>query len=100
MNEDQRQQVKDYLEQITGVPVKDRRIKAIQVNPSHHSLPPLYIEVGKVCSHLEPDAEPEKVLAIFETTVFLVCTPKRGGGKGLPYFFAREDVHKVEFMEA
>lgn len=99
VTEEARERIRTYLEQLTGVKVRDRKVKGIRVNPSQHSLPPLHIEVGKVCANLEPEAPPEKVLAIFEATVYLVCTATRGAGQGLPYFFAREDVTKVEFME-
>jgi hypothetical protein len=93
-----RNQIRSYLEDFTGQRLKAREIKSIDVNPSHHSLPPLHIEVGKVCALLEPDAPPQRVLAIFEASVFLVCTRARGFGRGLPYFFAKEDVSRVETL--
>ncbi|MFH2056058.1 MAG: hypothetical protein ABIJ61_08880 [bacterium] len=92
-----REQIKTYLETDLEIKVKERAIRAIKVNPSQHAQPPLHIVVGKVCAHLEPDAPPEQVLAIFDATTFLVCTATRGAGSGLPYFFAREDVRRVEF---
>lgn len=94
-----REEIKQYLEGFKRLRIRDRTIKAIDVNPSHHSQPPLHIEVGKTCAHLEPDAPPQLVVAIFEAAVFLVCTPERGAGIGLPYFFAREDVTRVKLFE-
>jgi hypothetical protein len=57
------------------------------------------IEVGRTYSELEPGSPLEKVLAIFESVSFLVCTERRGIAEGLPYFFAREDVRRVERIE-
>ncbi len=57
------------------------------------------IIVGQWYENLEPESPLEKVIAIFESTVFLVCTPQRGGEKGMPYFFHRQDVQKVEYEE-
>ena len=76
-------------------PIKKRRIKAIKVNAAYRWQPPLYIEVGNTCAHLEPDGGPEDIIAIFESTTFLVVTPDHGFKKGFPYFFAKEDVHQV-----
>jgi hypothetical protein len=36
------------------------------------------------------------VVAIFESVSYLVCTPDRGAGEGLPYFFTRNEVREVE----
>lgn len=95
----EREQIRKYLEDDLDIKVKERLIRAINVNPSQHAQPPLHIVVGEVCAHLEPDAPPEKVLAIFDATTFLVCTETRGAGVGLPYFFAREDVRRVELFD-
>lgn len=94
-----REQIKAYLENDLDMKVKARAIRCIDVNPSQHAQPPLHIEVGKLCANLEPEAPPERVLAIFDATVFLVCTATRGAGVGLPYFFAREDVRRVELFD-
>ena len=45
------------------------------------------IEVGVECANLEQNADPERVLYIFESTVFLVCTTKKGASSGIPYLF-------------
>ncbi len=94
-----REQIRKYLIDDLDLEIRDRRIKSLNVNPSQHAQPPLHIVVGQTCAHLEPDAPPEKVLAIFDATVFLVCTATRGAGVGLPYFFARGDVRRVELFE-
>jgi hypothetical protein len=93
-----RDEIQAYLETNFEISIKERRIKAITVNPTQQALPPLDIAVGRKCANLEPAAPPELVLAIFDATTFLVCTPDRGAGRGLPYFFAREDVRRVELM--
>jgi hypothetical protein len=94
-----REQIKGYLEEAFDMKIRDRAIRAIKVNPTQQALPPLDVRVGRPCANLEPGAASEEVLAIFDSTVFLVCTPSRGAGRGLPYFFAREDVRNVELME-
>jgi len=79
--------------------IRPRRIRAIRVNPTSQLLPPLFIEVGKVCRNLEAGAPPEEVLAIFESSTFLVITRSRGLNNNLPYFFSKEDVHEVMEMK-
>ncbi len=83
-----------------NVKFRPKKIKSITVNPASHALPKMKIVVGKEYRHLEPEqAIPETVLAIFEATTFMVCTRNRGVEKGIPYFFAREDVLNVEVAE-
>ena len=91
--------IRAYLEQLIGKKLRPKRIRAILVNPTSQLLPKMYLEVGRSYSGLEPGAPKEKVVAIFETASFLVCTPDRGAGKGLPYFFSRQDILRVEEME-
>ncbi len=79
--------------------VKKRRIKAIKINSAYHWQPPLYIEVGKKVGPLEPDAPPELIVAIYESSAFMVVTPKHGYDEGLPHFFAKEDVQQVVEFE-
>jgi len=87
------------LEKSTAAKIRHKRIKALTVNPASHSLPKMHIVVGGEYENLEPDAPLDKVLAIFESTTFLVCTRDRGVERGIPYFFAREDVLEVEEMK-
>jgi hypothetical protein len=75
--------------------IRKRRIKAIKVNSAYRWQPPLFIEVGKECAHLQPEGSPELIVAIFESSTFVVVTPDHGYKKGLPYFFAKEDVQQV-----
>ncbi len=89
----------EYLKGTMKAPLRERRIRGVVVNPANHWQPKMHIEVGKFYSDLEYGAPEEQVLAIFESTVFYVCTPTRGGGKGCPYLFAKEDVKKVAFFE-
>ena len=75
--------------------IRTKRIRAIKVNSSYHWQPPLFIEVGKMCSHLEQNGPAERIVAIFESTAFLVCTRDHGVEKGMPHFFSRQDVRNV-----
>ena len=99
LTKDELDRLRQRLEESMHVRIRAKYIKRLHVNPTHQLLPEMHIEVGKTYRNLEPGAPPEKVIAIFESTVFLVCTRKRGMEKGLPYFFAREDVRLVEEME-
>ena len=91
-----RPEVQRRLEKSLGAKIRARNIYSITVNPASHQMPKMKIEVGRSYKNLEPEAKSEKVLAIFESTTFLVCTQKRGLENGLPYFFARGDVVRVE----
>lgn len=93
------QNIKNYLEDLTGKKVRGKKIRALGVNPLYHGQSKRLIEVGKYYADLEPEAPAEQVVAIFETTLFCVCTPSRGAGQGLPYFFTRESVYIVEEMK-
>jgi len=93
------EEIKAYIEQLTRHRVRDKKIRAIGVNPLYHGTPKRLLEVGHYYADLEPGAPAQKIVAIFETTLFCVCTPERGAGTGLPYFFTRESVYCVELME-
>ncbi|MBD3404455.1 hypothetical protein GF420_16305 [candidate division GN15 bacterium] len=93
------EQVRMRLEETVKGRIKPRRIRAIDVNSSQHWQPPLHIEVGRRCAHLEKDAPVEEVLAIFESTAFMVCTQSRGVDTPLPYYFSREDVRRVVYAD-
>ena len=96
LSEEEWRRVHEYVQEGSRAPVKEKRIRAITVNPAYRWQPKIRIEVGRYYSNLEPDAPREQVIAIFESASFLVCTPSRGGGRGVPYFFSREDVRQVE----
>lgn len=89
------QELLEYLRKTMKVSVKEKRIKAITVNSANHWQPKMHIEVGRCYRDLEKDAPCEKVTAIFESTVFYVCTATRGDMTGFPYLFARPDVKQV-----
>ena len=93
------EELKDWLGTQLKPAIKGRRIKAIKVNSAYRWQPPLYIEVGKSCADLEQDGGPEEILAIYESTTFLVVTPEHGNKKGLPYFFAKQDVNRIVPLE-
>ena len=99
ITENRREEIRAELERSIGVRVRDKRIAAIGVNPRQRSIPKMTIRVGEKYGGLEPDAPTEEVLAIFESTLFCVCTPTRGVGGAPPYYFLREDVLFVEEME-
>ena len=84
------------LEKRLNIKIRKWHIRALTVFPANRQIPNMRIEVGQIYKNLEPDAPPEEVLAIFESVSFLVCTQNRGIETGLPYFFAREDVRRVE----
>jgi hypothetical protein len=88
--------LKTRLERQLHVKLRDKRIKALKVNPSPHWQPPLFIEVDGWCAMLEKDTPAEKIIAIFEHASFIVITPDRGYQENsLPYFFARQDIQQV-----
>jgi hypothetical protein len=93
--DDELSSIRERLENLTRSKIQPKKIKSIVVNPLEHSLPKMTITVGEICKTLEPGAEPEMVLAIFDAVSFLVCTEKRGIESGLPYFFNRGDILKV-----
>lgn len=90
------QKLKENVERLIGQKITQKRITALGVNPPYHGQPKRLIEVGKACADLEPGAPAEEVIAIFESRAYCVCTPSRGGGQGLPYFFTRDAVYLVK----
>ena len=83
------------LEEKYNEAVEGRRVRAIRVNSSYRWQPPLFVEVGKYCSHLTPDGPPEKIIAIYESRSYLVCTADHGAESGSPHIFTRADVKEV-----
>ncbi len=92
-------EIKRYIEKLTGQKIRDKRIRALGVNPPYHGVPKRLIEVGKSYTDLEPGSPPEEILAIYESKSFCVCTAERGALTGLPYFFTRDSIYKVIEME-
>lgn len=96
LSPDELEHLRAYLAKTLNAPVYDKRIRAITVNPMSRFQPPMRIEVGRRCAHLEPEAPVEEVVAIMESKLFLVITKTRGYFEGMPYFFVRPDVKNVE----
>ncbi len=95
LTDNQVEELRLRLQEKYGVPVRSRRIGAIRLNSAYRWQPPLHIRVGQYCGPLIQDGPAELVLAIFEATTFIVCTPDHGVEQGMPHFFAKEDVHQV-----
>ncbi len=99
ISEESREKIRSDLEKTIGVRISKKRIKSIGVNPRQRSIPKMVIRVGEKYSGLEPGAPEEEIIAIFESTLFCICTPSRGTGGNPPYYFLREDVFSVEEMK-
>ena len=99
LTKDELDELRLRLEKQLNIRIRKKYIRALTVYPTHQQIPNMYIEVGRSYRNLEAGAPPDKVLAIFESVSFLVCTRTRGIEEGLPYFFAREDARKVEELE-
>jgi hypothetical protein len=97
VTEQVREGVRKFAEENTGWPVSSRKIKAIWVNTGRYG--DIQITLGDNLDSRISDMHGETVLAIFESTTFLVCTPNRGVQHGLPYLFAKNEVVKVEEFE-
>ena len=96
LSEKQWEKQRSELEKFIGVKISRKRIKSIEVNPRERSIPRMVIEVGKKYGGLEPGAPTEEIIAIYESTLFCVCTPARGLMGTQPYYFLREDVIAVK----
>ncbi|MCP4686250.1 MAG: hypothetical protein GY867_12495 [bacterium] len=92
---DELEQLRRRLMEAYSLKIRSKRIRAIKLNSSYHWQPPMLIEVGKRCRNLEQDGPVEEVVAIFESTAFLVCTLEHGASEGMPHFFSRQDVRRV-----
>jgi len=91
--------ISQRLEKLMRVKIKPNRVKSIYVNSSSHWQPRMTIEVGGWYANLESDSPREQVVAIFEATLFLVCTAERGLTSGMPYLFQRQDVREVKYYK-
>jgi len=99
MEPSHRQELIDYLKKMFGRPIRDKVVRSITANPPFHGLPTIHIAVGQYCSGMEPGAPTEEILAIFESESYLVVTPTRGNGEGLPYIFPRNTIVDVQYEE-
>ncbi len=96
LDDKRHEEIRLYLEKLLKNKVLKKKIRAIVVNPLYHGSPKRKIEVGNYYADIEPEAPRQKVVAIFESRPFVVCTEERGAGEGLPYFFTREEVRRVD----
>jgi len=100
--EDVRHEIKKFVEKNMYWKITSKEIKAIWVHPrSEHKriYDDIKIEVGEYLDNRMSDTPNEKVMAIFESNTFLVCTPNRGVLRGMPYLYGKEEVYKVEEMD-
>ena len=91
--EDLKDGLRKFAEDTTGMKVIDTEIQELIVK-GKVSLGGIKIRVGEgLPMGTKVDFPGEIVLAIFETPFcFLVITPNRGGLRGMPYFFGKEEV--------
>jgi hypothetical protein len=89
------EKLRRHWEEAMDIHIRDQRIRSIEINSAYQWQPKLHVEVGKYCANMWKDAPPELVVAIFESRVFLVCTPDHGAERGAPHIFTRDDVRKV-----
>jgi hypothetical protein len=78
---------KKFATETTGWPVTDRRIQSIR-----------FQNKGKPVQAAVGETEPitgETVVAILESTTFLLCTPNRGVLCGMPILVGRHEVASV-----
>ena len=79
--------IKKFAEETLGWEISDRRIFSIfyQRQDKHY-----HVEVGK------PDPRNnELVIAILESTTYLVCTPNRGVVRGMPILVGQDKVERT-----
>ena len=96
---DEKEKIRQYLEKLFGQKVEKTEIKSITVNPPYHGQGKRTIEVNHSYADLEPGRPPDKVLAIFKSRSFLICTAERGARKGMPYIFTRDTIISVEVIK-
>lgn len=99
LNDDKLSNIRNYLEKLFGQKIEKKKIKSITVNPLYHGQNKRTIVIGKTYANLEPDSPPQKILAIFESKSYLVCTAERGAGQGMPYIFTRDTVLSVDISK-
>lgn len=78
---------KKFAEEMLGWDISERRIFSIAYR---HEGKDYHVEVGK------PDPRShELVVAILESTTYLVCTPNRGVVRGIPILVGQDKVGKT-----
>ena len=95
--DDLRDKFRKFAEQTMGRKVDDTDIKGLKVRDMDSATLVTEIRVGGTLpTSLRADTPGEKILAIFEASnLFLVVTPNRGGIRGMPYLFGKDEVVEV-----
>lgn len=84
--------IKDFAKETEGWDSTGRRIFRI----SYHHNGKLYnAEVGKI-----NNVNHEPVVAILESTTYLICTPNRGVIRGEPILVGSEEITSIEDFES
>ncbi len=90
--------IRERLEKLLRHKIKPVQVRSIYINSSYHWQPSMTIEVGGWYANLEPESPSQQVLAIFDGTLFVVCTAERGMTSGMPYLYQRQDVREVKYF--
>jgi hypothetical protein len=80
-----------FARQTLGWPVSERRIRSIIFRDQNKIVK---AEVG----HTDP-VTGEKVIAILDSTTFLVCTANRGVSRGMPVLVGKHEVSEEAVFE-
>ena len=98
VTDEMREGMRKFAEETLGWKVSKKKIKAIWVYPKgrYDDIGKLKIEVGKLIDSRMTDTPNENVMAIFESNAYLVCTFNRGGARGAPYLYGKEEVFEIE----
>jgi hypothetical protein len=98
---DMRENFRKFAEETFGEQVSDHNIKGLKVIDKGSTIGITTIQVnGTIPDSLRPDSPNETILAIFETSrTYLVITPNRGGLKGEPYLFGKDEVVEIIYNE-
>jgi len=99
MDQDERERIRLYLQKLFGKPVSSKRVASISANPPYHGVPTLHISEGVYCADMEPGQPSLPILAIFESVSYLVVSPGRGDGQGMPFIFPKTTITHVKYAE-
>jgi len=86
------QATKKFAQEGMGWPISDRRIRSIKFRDERRR------DVVETVGEREP-IEGEIVIAILESTTYLVCTPNRGVLRGTPIMVGKCEVYASEDFE-